>query len=92
MAMKLAGNFGINTDKFLGLHLSYSWETELLNGESPFMRNFKIVNGFKMQKRDGYRRVTSLQGACRGIWCGALQGEEQLLAVFGTNLYRINQD
>lgn len=88
----MAGNFAVHTDRFLGLHFSGSGETELLPGESPHMKNFKIIDGYKMLKRDGYRKIASPEGKCRGIWCGALEGEEQLLAVFGTRLYRVGAD
>ncbi len=74
-------------DKFSGLHITDGPQTELADGESPYMKNFTVCDGYKLKKREGSKLVFEGAGAFRGLWSGTLGEKEYLIAVFGNTFY-----
>ena len=57
-------------NKFLGLNMDTSGETQLKLGESPNMLNFQITENLKLRKRPGYTLVADEHIAIKGMWAG----------------------
>ncbi len=82
----MAKDYTLRLERFAGLRVSRDASYELDVTESPDMLNFKVTEGGKLKKRDGFARVWSQEGL-RGIWFGSLEGEAWYLAVAGSTLY-----
>lgn len=74
-------------NKFLGLHLTDDGGAKLTDGESPYLKNFKIVPGYQLRRREGYRVLQSKTGGVRALWQGTLLHERLYLALIGETLY-----
>jgi hypothetical protein len=76
-------------NKFLGLNESSDGDTELLPGESPSMVNFRVTDGYKLAKREGYELLfdTGTSSAIRGMWHGEINNVEKLLISCAGTLY-----
>ena len=64
----------IEIDKFKGLNESVG-DTEVEIGEAIYMRNFKITNNYKLQKRSGHTTfIDEVQPtkAIQGLWYGKI--------------------
>lgn len=73
----------ISITRFTGLNESVG-ETQLKLGESPDMTNFRVVDGFKLAKREGFETVVSgTANPIRALWYGRLNGVERLWFVRG---------
>jgi hypothetical protein len=73
-------------DKFLGLRLDTTGDTQLKLGESGDMNDFKITENFKLRKRPGYKELFSGLGSeIQGVWNGRLDGTDTFL--FACNGY-----
>jgi len=90
----MANNTLLKIDKFLGLHASYDASTELKDGEASSMTNFKITEGYKLKRREGFSVIREGQERVRGLWCGTLTGNNapQCAAVIGTGVYVSDKD
>jgi hypothetical protein len=77
-------------DRFLGLNLDTSGETELIVGESPSMVNYRITENFKLRKREGYADLFATLGAVsiQGMWYGKLNGAYHFLFAANGNIYK----
>jgi len=84
----------LNIDKFLGLHTDALGDTELKVGELSDMKNFKITEGYNIEKRTGYAGVlNSATGQpIRGQWYGRLNGSDVHLFASDGHVYKNNGD
>jgi len=83
----------IEIDKFLGLNESVG-ETEIKLGEAVYMRNFRITNNFKAQKREGHQTFVDFDNSEESylIWNGLLSGNNRLLIQNNGNVYDYDLD
>jgi hypothetical protein len=77
--------------KFLGLNLTSTGDTQILDGESGNMSNFVITDDFKLRKCDGYKKVYDFGSQIKGTYTFNNGGEVYLLIVANGNLYKIAQ-
>lgn len=75
-------------DKFLGLNLSETGETNLKLGEASKMKNFRITKDYKLTKMNGYEKRFTLGNPIRGQWIGKLGAEEVHVYVAGGKAYK----
>ena len=78
--------------KFLGLREDSAGNTSLKLGESPYMRNYKITENYKLMKREGYTKLFDSLGSenIHGIWYGKLSSTYYFLFIYNTTLYKHN--
>ena len=77
--------------KFLGLNLTSTGDTQILDGESGNMSNFVITDDYKLRKCDGYKKVYNFGNQVKGMYaCSTPSGMVLLLVSLG-NLYEIPQ-
>lgn len=50
-------------------------------------RNFRILPGGTLEKREGFNPITTLPGIPRAIWCGNVFGEEKVFSLIDNVLY-----
>lgn len=74
-------------DKFLGLNLSNTGDTQIQLGESGNMDNFFITNDLKLRKMSGYKTFYDFGTYIRGIYSTNLGGTEYLLVATDGKLY-----
>lgn len=74
-------------DKFLGLNLSNTGDTQIQFGESGNMDNFYITNDLKLRKMSGYKTFYDFGTYIRGIYSTNLGGTEYLLVATDGKLY-----
>ena len=79
--------FTFRLNRFAGCHFSDHASFALEDGESPDMVNFKINDGFCLEKRAGYTRVLESQDPIRGVWYGKREGKDCYLVVRGNTLF-----
>jgi len=79
----------IDISRFLGLNESIG-ESEVRIGEAVDMKNFRITNNYKLQKRSGYvAQFTALgTGSLNGMWHGIIDGTEMIVFSYATKLYK----
>ena len=77
--------------KFLGLNLTNTGDTQILDGESGNMSNFVITNDYKLRKCDGYKMVYDFGEQIKGLYTFNNGGTTYLLIVSDGKLYRIPQ-
>ena len=76
---------------FLGLNLSTTGDTQILDGESGNMTNFVITKDYKLRKCDGYKCVYDFEHKITGLYEYKTGSENYLLIVSNGNLYKIPQ-
>lgn len=74
-------------DKFLGLNISNTGDTQLQLGESGNMENFYITNDLKLRKMYGYRTFWDFEHPIRATYPANLGGIEYLLVATNNKLY-----
>ena len=74
-------------DKFLGLNLSNTGDTQLQMGESGNMTNFYITNDYKLRKIFGYKSFYDFGEDINGMYATNLGGTEYLLVACDGKLY-----
>ena len=74
-------------DKFLGLNISNTGDTQLQLGESGNMENFYITNDLKLRKMYGYRAFWDFEHPIRATYPANLGGIEYLLVATNNKLY-----
>ena len=74
-------------DKFLGLNISNTGDTQLQLGESGNMENFYITNDLKLRKMYGYRAFWDFEHPIRATYPANLGGTEYLLVATNNKLY-----
>lgn len=84
------GNAQINIDKFLGLNLSLTGDTNLTIGELSECTNAKITQEYKIRKREGYKQLFASLGAhkIQGQWSGLINGSFFHLFACNGHLYK----
>lgn len=82
-------------EKFLGLNKSKVGNTELKLGEASRCENFRITQGYQLQKMEGYKKLFDFigTGKMRGQWDGILAGTYIHLFNYAGTLYkRVNEE
>ena len=74
-------------DKFLGLNISNTGDTQIQLGESGNMDNFYITNDYKLRKMYGYNQVYDFAKPIKGMYTTNLGGVEYLLVASDGKLY-----
>ena len=74
-------------DRFLGLNISNTGDTQIQLGESGNMDNFYITNDYKLRKIYGYKTIYDFDGEVRGMYSTNLGGIEYLLVAVNGKLY-----
>lgn len=79
-------------NKFLGLNKSAIGEVELKLGEATKCQNFRITDGYELEKMEGYTSALTDVGTGKvyGSWVGKLNGSKVLLYNRGGKLYKYN--
>ncbi|MBO7733039.1 MAG: hypothetical protein J6S67_10810 [Methanobrevibacter sp.] len=77
--------------KFLGLNLTTTGDTQILDGESGNMNNFVITDDYKLRKCDGYKMVYDFESQVTGTYVYNTGEEVYLLIVADGKLYKISQ-
>lgn len=77
--------------KFLGLNLTTTGDTQILDGESGNMNNFVITDDYKLRKCDGYKKVYDFESRIKGTYTFNTGSEIYLLIVADGKLYKISQ-
>lgn len=80
----------ITIDKFLGINLSNSGDTNLKIGELSKCNNIRIIDNYKARKREGYEELFSsiTSKKIQGMWHGSIGGAYRFLFACGGFLYR----
>ena len=74
-------------DKFLGLNISNTGDTQIQLGESGNMDNFYITNDYKLRKMYGYKSFYDFGEPINGMYPTNLGGIEYLLVAVDGKLY-----
>ena len=74
-------------DKFLGLNISNTGDTQIQMGESGNMTNFYITNDYKLRKIYGYKTFYNFEHPIRGMYSTNLGDDEYLLVATNSKLY-----
>ena len=82
----------ITIDKFLGLNLSNTGDTQIKLGESGNMNNFYITNDFKLRKMYGYKSFYNFGTPIKGMMPAVLNKIHYLLVATGGKLYYFLSD
>lgn len=77
--------------KFLGLNLTSTGDTQILDGESGNMSNFVITDDYKLRKCDGYKKVYDFGEQIKGLYTYITSSDTYLLIVSDGKLYKIPQ-
>ena len=87
----MAKTFPSAIDKFLGLNIDDTGETQLKLGESPYMINWDITDNFKLRRREGYKQIfTPLNQSVRGMWYGKINHVYHFLFACNARIYEHN--
>lgn len=82
----------ITIDKFLGLNLSNTGDTQIKLGESGNMNNFYITNDFKLRKMYGYKSFYDFETPIKGMASVVLNKIHYLLVATDGKLYYFLSD
>jgi len=77
----------LKIEKFLGLNISNTGDTQIQLGESGDMTNFFITNDYKLRKMYGYKTFYDFGQPVRGMYSTNLGGNEYLLIAVDGKLY-----
>lgn len=77
----------ITIDKFLGLNLSNTGDTQIKIGESGNMNNFYITNDYKLRKIFGYKHFYDFETEIKGMYTTVLNNNHYLLVATNGKLY-----
>lgn len=61
-----------------------------VSGGAYTCRNFRILPGGSLEKREGFSPVTTLPGIPRAAWCGNVFGEEMLFCLVDNVVYSVS--
>lgn len=78
-------------DKFLGLNISKTGDTQIKDGESGNMDNFYITNDYKLKKMYGYKKVYDFETRVRGSFVCNINNENSLLIAAKGHLYKVTE-
>ena len=82
----------ITINKFLGLNLSNTGDTQIKLGESGNMNNFYITNDYKLRKMYGYKCFYDFETEIQGMYATILNGYHYLLVATDGKLYYFLSD
>ena len=82
----------ITINKFLGLNLSNTGDTQIKLGESGNMNNFYITNDNKLRKMYGYKKFYDFDTAIKGLYSAILNNIHYLLVATDGKLYYFLSD
>lgn len=82
----------ITIDKFLGLNLSNTGDTQIKLGESGNMTNFYITSDYKLKKIFGYKMVHNFNSVIQGLYPTVISNINYLLVATGGHLYAIKEE
>ena len=74
-------------DKFLGLNVSDTGDTQIQLGESGNMNNFYITNDLKLRKIYGYKSFWDFESPVKATYPANIGGTEYLLVAVDDKLY-----
>lgn len=74
-------------NKFLGLNLSDTGDTQIQLGESGNMTNFYITDDLKLRKMYGYKTFHQFSNTVRGMFSTKIGNTQYLLVAAGGKLY-----
>jgi hypothetical protein len=78
-------------DKFLGLHLDSTGDTNLLPGELAECTNIRITENYNARKREGYTSLFDTLGAnIQGLWYGKINNTNRFLFACNGHIYEHN--
>lgn len=78
-------------DKFLGLNISKTGDTQIKNGESGNMDNFYITNDYKLKKMYGYKTIYDFNNRVRGLFKCNIDSTNYMLIAVNGKLYKISE-
>ena len=82
----------ITINKFLGLNLSNTGDTQIKLGESGNMNNFYITNDYKLRKMYGYKSFWNFETPIKGMYSAILNNIHYLLVATNGKLYYFLSD
>lgn len=77
-------------DKFFGVNQDTTGDTQLNLGESPKLVNYRIIEGYKAQKREGYKELFASLGDfdVQGMWYGLINDVFYFLFAANGKIYK----
>lgn len=82
----------VTINKFLGLNLSNTGDTQIKLGESGNMNNFYITNDYKLRKMYGYKSFYNFNTQIKGMYAAVLNNIHYLLVATDGKLYYFLSD
>ena len=82
----------VKIEKFLGLNLSNTGDTQIKLGESGNMTNFYITNDYKLRKMYGYKCFYDFDTPIKGMYAAILNNVHYLLVATDGKLYYFESD
>ena len=82
----------IKIEKFLGLNISNTGDTQIQMGESGNMTNFYITNDYKLRKIFGYKSFYDFESTIKGLYTTNLGGTHYLLVAADGKLYYFTKE
>ena len=82
----------IKIEKFLGLNISNTGDTQIQMGESGNMTNFYITNDYKLRKIFGYKSFYNFESTIKGLYTTNLGGTHYLLVAADEKLYYFTKE
>lgn len=82
----------VTIEKFLGLNLSNTGDTQIKLGESGNMNNFYITNDYKLRKMYGYKHFYNFNTTIKGMYAAVLNNIHYLLVATESKLYYFLSD
>ena len=79
-------------NKFLGLNLSNTGDTQIQLGESGNMTNFYITDDLKLRKMYGYKCFHQFTNPIRGVFSAKIEDTPYLLVASGNKIYYFSGD
>lgn len=79
-------------EKFLGLNLSNTGDTQIKEGESGNMTNWYITSDYKLKKFYGYKQIYKFDSKPQGMYSTTINNVKYLLIAIGGHLYSILEE
>ncbi len=82
----------LTIDKFLGLNISDTGDTQIKLGESGNMTNFYITDDYKLRKMYGYKSLYKFNTKIQGLFSTYINDNNYLLIATNGHLYAFLED
>jgi len=80
-------------DRFLGINLNDTGDTQLQVGESPNMLNFRITSDYKLRTREGYIELfPKLNKPIKAAWRGKIGNDYHFLFACDGKVYKYGEE